>query len=158
MKILIKYVCPVSVRWTLSCWWNSPEELLRHSFITYTEIPHLLVLAERGGVSLKLPTHQMECSNSSSISAIFFWKTALTTRSISSYKAFEHILHFYCSINAVSIKDICFLMNTLQDIVEKLWLPNARTNIYIRCLGLFFQRSPCPSKCCRRSGQPTHGV
>ena len=140
MKILIKYLCPVSTRWTLSCWWNSPEELLRHDFITYTAIPHLLLLAAKGSVSLQLPTHQMDCSSSSSISAIFFWKTALTTGSINSYEAFEHILYFYCSINADSVKDTCVLMNSLEDIVEKLWLPNAWTNFYIRCLGLFFQR------------------
>lgn len=65
--------------------------------------------------------------------------------------------HFYNSINAVSVKDTCVLMNSLQDIVEKLSLPTAWTNFYIRCLGLFFQRSPCPYKCFRRSGQPTHG-
>lgn len=140
MKILIKYVCPVSVRWTLSCWWNSPEELLRHDFITYTEIPHLLVLAVKGGISLKLPAYQMDCSSSSSISAVFFWKTALTTGSINSYEAFEHILYFYCSINAVSVKGTYVLMNSLQDIAEKLRLPNAWRNFYIRCLGLFFQR------------------
>lgn len=129
MKILIKYVCLIAVRWTLSCWWNSPEELLRHNFITCTEILHLLVLAVNGGVSLNHPT-QMDCSRSSSISGIFFWKTALTIKSINSYKAFEHILYFYCSINAVSVKDTCVLMDSLQDIVKKLWLTKFTSDVH----------------------------
>lgn len=150
MKILIKYICPVSVRWTLLYWWNSPEELCRHNFITYTEKPHLLILAVEGGVPLELPSHQMDCSRSSSISATFFWKTALTTGSINNYEAFEHILYFYCSINAVSVKDTRVLMNSLQDIVEKLWLPNVWTNFYIRWLDCSFREGPLPLKMFQR--------
>lgn len=159
MKILIKYVCLISVRWTLSCWWNSPEELLRHDFITCTEILHLLVLAVNGGISLNHPAHQMDCSSSSSISATFFWKTALTIRSINSYKAFEHILYFYCSFNDVSVKDTCVLMDSLQDIVKKT-LTNKCMNKFLHQMfaTALSERSPCPWKSFRRPGQPAHGM
>jgi len=110
-------------------------------------------LAVNGSVFLKLPTHQMDCSSSSSISTDFFWKTALTIGSINTYEAIEHIFHFYYSINAVSVKHSCVLMNSLQDIVEKHWLPNAWTNLYIRCLGLFFQKGAlAPANTSENSG------
>lgn len=102
------------------------------ALFTYTKILLLLVLAVKGVVSLKLPTHQVDWSSSSGIPAIFFWKTAQRTASINRYESLEHIHYFYWSINDVSVKDTGVLINRLQDIVEKLWLPNAWTNSYIR--------------------------
>lgn len=95
------------------------------ALFTYTKILLLLVLAVKGVVSLKLPTHQVDCSNSSSIPAIFFWKTTQKTVSIYSYESLEHIQYFYCSINDVSVKNTGVLINSLQDVVEKPLLPNA---------------------------------
>lgn len=94
------------------------------ALFTYTKILLLLVLAVKGVVSLKLPSLQVDCSSSSSVTAIF-WKTTQKTVSISSYESLEHIHYFYCSINDVSVKGIGVLINSTQDIVEKFLLPNA---------------------------------
>lgn len=79
---------------------------------TYTKILPLLVLPVKGAVPLR-PLHQVDCSSSRSIPAIFFWKTTQKTVSINSYESLEHIQYFYFSINGVSVKYTRVLINIL---------------------------------------------
>lgn len=134
MKIIIKDVCSISVRWTMSCW--RPEELFRHVFITYTEIPHLIISAGNSDCFSEAPhfsCFRLSGSSSNSISANFLWKTAMTTSSLNSYEASEYIFHSSCSTTVDSVKDTCVSINSIQDILEQL-------QMHEKTLGHIFQK------------------